>query len=227
LKHEETITNNLDLTLRLHFSGWSIELLKFTAVMEEGVERAIALWHQRNRWAEGGYQRYLDYWRLIAQNRLSPSKTLDLAAFWVIQYGLPTVAFPTLSWPSGAIACPSFCRCGPGPPSRWWACTRACVAPNPIPIWVHGLQTLWGNLYMLHWVLVISTMTLRLAVRPKRLRWVKTTHLGGEDDLQVHTPLTSPGLAHLPPCRAHARMTRAVMASAKAQVSPISHGRTA
>ncbi|MFM7324081.1 MAG: glycosyltransferase family 2 protein, partial [Nodosilinea sp.] len=55
-------------------------------------------------------------------------------------------------------------------------------------IWVNGLQTLWGNLYMLHWVLVISTMTLRLAVRPKRLRWVKTTHLGGEDDLQVHTP---------------------------------------
>ena len=38
---------------------------------------------------------------------------------------------------------------------------------------------------MLHWLLVIATVTLRLSVRPKRLRWVKTTHIGGEDEFQV------------------------------------------
>lgn len=187
--NEETITDDLDLTLRLHFSGWSIEFLLEPAVMEEGVERAISLWHQRNRWAEGGYQRYLDYWRLIAQNRLSPSKTLDLAAFWVIQYGLPTVAFPDFVMALWRHRLPLFL------PVSGLALTLSMVGmyqglrrTQPQSIWVHGLQTLWGNLYMLHWVLVISTMTLRLAVRPKRLRWVKTTHLGGEDDLQVHTP---------------------------------------
>jgi 1,2-diacylglycerol 3-beta-glucosyltransferase len=55
-------------------------------------------------------------------------------------------------------------------------------------VWVSGLQTLWGNLYMLHWLLVISTMTLRLSVRPKQLRWVKTIHLGSEEDLRVDLP---------------------------------------
>jgi 1,2-diacylglycerol 3-beta-glucosyltransferase len=41
---------------------------------------------------------------------------------------------------------------------------------------------------MLHWLLVISTMTLRLSVRPKQLRWVKTIHLGSEEDLRVDLP---------------------------------------
>jgi 1,2-diacylglycerol 3-beta-glucosyltransferase len=53
------------------------------------------------------------------------------------------------------------------------------------PRWASALLTVWGNLYMLHWLLVISTMALRLSVRPKRLRWVKTVHQGVEDDLQV------------------------------------------
>jgi 1,2-diacylglycerol 3-beta-glucosyltransferase len=184
--NEETITDDLDLTLRLHFSGWSIQFLLYPAVNEEGVEQALALWHQRNRWAEGGYQRYLDYWRLIAQRRLTPVKTLDMAAFWLIQYGLPTVALPDFAMAVLRHRLPMFL------PVSGLALTLSMVGmfcglrrtQRQLP-WVNGLQTIWGNLYMLHWLLVISTMTLRLSVRPKRLRWVKTTHLGGEDELRV------------------------------------------
>lgn len=61
--NEETITDDLDLALRLHLDSWDIEFLSFPPVQEEGVTSAIALWHQRNRWAEGQSQRYLDYWR--------------------------------------------------------------------------------------------------------------------------------------------------------------------
>lgn len=184
--NEETITDDLDLTLRLHFSGWSIEFLLHPAVGEEGVERPLALWHQRNRWAEGGYQRYLDYWRLIAQGRLSPAKTLDLAAFWTIQYGLPAIAFPDFIMALLRHRLPLFL------PVSGLAVTLSMVGmfcglrrTRPQSLGTTVLQTLWGNLYMLHWLLVISTMTLRLAIRPKRLRWVKTTHIGGEDELQA------------------------------------------
>ena len=68
--NEETITDDLDLTIQLHLRQWNIGLLFTPAVGEEGVTGALALWHQRNRWAEGGFQRYLDYWRQLAQNRL-------------------------------------------------------------------------------------------------------------------------------------------------------------
>ncbi len=184
--NEETITDDLDLTLRLHFSGWSIQFLLHPAVGEEGVERPLALWHQRNRWAEGGYQRYLDYWRLIAQNRLSPAKTLDMAAFWTIQYGLPAIAFRDFVMALWRHRLPLFL------PVSGLAVTLSMMGmfcglrrTRPQALWATGLQTLWGNIYMLHWLLVIATMTLRLSVRPKRLRWVKTTHVGGEDEFQA------------------------------------------
>ncbi|MGB3201009.1 MAG: glycosyltransferase family 2 protein [Nodosilinea sp.] len=184
--NEETITDDLDLTLRLHFGGWEIQFLLHPAVGEEGVERPLGLWHQRNRWAEGGYQRYLDYWRLIAQHRLAPAKTFDMAAFWMIQYGLPTVALPDFVMAVLRHRLPLFL------PVSSLALMLSMVGmfcglrrTRQQSVWVSGVQTLWGNFYMLHWLLVIATMTMRLAVRPKRLRWVKTTHLGGEDDIQI------------------------------------------
>jgi 1,2-diacylglycerol 3-beta-glucosyltransferase len=183
--NEETITDDLDLTLRLHFSGWEIQFLLHPAVGEEGVVRPTALWHQRNRWAEGGYQRYLDYWRLIAQHRLAPAKTFDMAAFWLIQYGLPTVALPDFALAVLRHRLPLFL------PVSSLALTLSMVGmfcglrrTRQQSVAVSALQTLWGNLYMLHWLLVISTMTMRLAVRPKRLRWVKTAHLGSDEEFQ-------------------------------------------
>ncbi|MFH7244404.1 MAG: glycosyltransferase [Spirulina sp.] len=184
--NEETITDDLDLTLRLHFSGWDIEFMLHPAVDEEGVERPMALWHQRNRWAEGGYQRYLDYWRFLANSRLTPGKTLDMAAFWLIQYGLPTVALPDFVMALLRHRLPVFL------PVSGLALTLSMVGmycglrrTQRQPRWASALLTVWGNLYMLHWLLVISTMALRLSVRPKRLRWVKTVHQGVEDELQV------------------------------------------
>ncbi|MGB8700486.1 MAG: glycosyltransferase family 2 protein, partial [Thermosynechococcaceae cyanobacterium] len=92
--NEDTITDDLDLTFRLHLDHWNIASVIFPVVQEEGVTRMIGLWHQRNRWAEGGYQRYLDYWPLLLSNRLGPRKTLDLTVFWTLQYLLPTAAIP-------------------------------------------------------------------------------------------------------------------------------------
>ncbi|NJO52759.1 MAG: glycosyltransferase family 2 protein, partial [Leptolyngbyaceae cyanobacterium RM2_2_4] len=86
--------DDLDLTFRLHLDQWDIDFLAFPPVGEEGVTRPVGLWHQRNRWAEGGYQRYLDYWRLILLNRMGTRKTIDLFMFWVTQYVMPTAAVP-------------------------------------------------------------------------------------------------------------------------------------
>jgi 1,2-diacylglycerol 3-beta-glucosyltransferase len=38
-------------------------------------------------------------------------------------------------------------------------------------------------IYMLHWIPVIASVTLRMCILPKRLKWVKTLHQGGGDNI--------------------------------------------
>ncbi|MBD2340919.1 glycosyltransferase family 2 protein [Calothrix sp. FACHB-156] len=185
--NEETITDDLDLTLRLHLDNWDIDCVFSPAVEEEGVTSAIALWHQRNRWAEGGYQRYLDYWDLLLKNRLGTRKTWDLLSFMLIMYILPTAAIPDLLMAIARHRPPIF-----GP------ITGLSVTLSVIGMFtglkrIHQgqkfqlstyllllLQTLRGTLYMFHWFVVMSSTTARMSFRPKRLKWVKTVHTGVE-----------------------------------------------
>ena len=203
--NEETITDDLDLTLRLHLDDWDIDFLLEPAVEEEGVTRAIALWHQRNRWAEGGYQRYLDYWQSFTCGRLGRRKLTDMVTFWVIQYFLPTAMLPDLMmaiWRSHMLV---------------WTPLTGLSVPLSVIGMVVGLrrirrsrlapatgtvapfrllrsfmltvfQALYGTLYMCHWIPVLASTTARMSVRPKRLKWVKTTHKGDEELWSDPTP---------------------------------------
>jgi 1,2-diacylglycerol 3-beta-glucosyltransferase len=190
--NEQTITDDLDLTIRLHLDKWDIGFLDFPPVEEEGVTTALALWHQRNRWGEGGYQRYLDYWRLIASNRMGTLKTLDLFSFVIIQYLLPAAAVPDCLM---AIARKSFPILSP---LTGLGLTLALIGMfiglrrtqrnkqlSVSTFFVTLLQTLRGNVYLLHWMLVMAGITARISVRPKRLKWVKTVHEGsGEESFE-------------------------------------------
>jgi 1,2-diacylglycerol 3-beta-glucosyltransferase len=188
--NEETITDDLDLTLRLHLNDWDIECLTTPAVYEEGVTKAIALWHQRSRWAEGGYQRYLDYWRLLLQNRLGTAKTVDLIVFIVMQYVMPMVAIPdllmALLFQQMPVFTPvTFLTFGLFFMSAMRGMRRThLLEPNvkPLGLWrgwgIPIVQSIVGAIYMAHWLPVIALTTARMAVREKRLKWVKTVHTG-------------------------------------------------
>jgi 1,2-diacylglycerol 3-beta-glucosyltransferase len=177
--NEETITDDLDLTLRLHLDDWDIEFLPFPAVSEEGVTSAFSLWHQRNRWAEGGHQRYLDYWRLLLSRRLGPRKSFDMFMFWLFQYILPTAAVPDsllaivrhrtpVLAPMTTLTIGLFLI-------GMYSGLRRIQKRSPLTT---CLQTLYGTVYMLHWLVVMASVTARMSVRPKRLKWVKTIHQG-------------------------------------------------
>ncbi len=183
--NEETITDDLDLTIRLNLDNWDIECLFYPPVQEEGVTTAIALWHQRNRWAEGGYQRYLDYWNLILKNRMGTRKTWDLLIFLLIMYILPTAAVPDLLMAIIRHRPPMFSSV------TGLSVTMSVVGMfaglkrirqdqelNISTYFLFLLQTLRGSIYMLHWLVVMSSTTARMSVRPKRLKWVKTVHTG-------------------------------------------------
>ena len=188
--NEETITDDLDLTFRLHLNDWDIDCAFNSAVEEEGVTNAIALWHQRNRWAEGGYQRYLDYWDLILRNRMGRSKTWDLLMFLLIMYILPTAAVPDLlmaiarhrppilSPVSGLTVTMSMAGMFAGLKRIRQDKEKKFRVSS---YFVLLLQTLRGIIYMFHWFVVMSSATARMSVRPKRLKWVKTVHQGTGD----------------------------------------------
>lgn len=185
--NEETITDDLDLTMRLHLNRWDIECVFNPAVKEEGVTTAIALWHQRNRWAEGGYQRYLDYWDLILKNRMGTWKTWDMFLFMLMQYLLPTAAIPDFLMalirhrppvlvPVTSLALTmSMTGMVVGLARIQKSEVRGSNRLNYLAI---ALQTLRGTLYMLHWIVVMSSTTARMCVFPKKLKWVKTVHQG-------------------------------------------------
>ncbi|MBD2140185.1 glycosyltransferase family 2 protein [Anabaena sp. FACHB-1250] len=193
--NEETITDDLDLTIRLHLDKWDIECVFHPPVEEEGVTNATALWHQRNRWAEGGYQRYLDYWDLILKNRMGTKKTWDLLIFMVTMYILPTAAIPDilmaiarhrppmLSSVTGLSLGMSVIGMFAGLKHIHKATPRLSEQLKPSTHLVLLLQTLRGSLYMLHWLVVMSSTTARMSFRPKRLKWVKTVHKGVEKSI--------------------------------------------
>ncbi|PZO39799.1 MAG: glycosyl transferase [Pseudanabaena frigida] len=182
--NEQTITDDLDLTIRLHLCQWDIACLNFPAVQEEGVINFKQLWHQRNRWAEGGFQRYLDYWNLLLSGRMGFTKTFDASLFYINQY-LLTVAFipdtiaaiwlrhnPMLPAIAGFSLALSSVTMAFGLRRSYQMTWRSAI-------W----QTIPGMIYMLHWIPVITSVTLRMCIRPKRLKWVKTQHQGAGDNL--------------------------------------------
>lgn len=199
--NEETITDDLDLTFRLHLHRWNVEFCLHPAVGEEGVTRFKDLWNQRNRWGEGGYQRYLDYWRWIVRNQMGPLKTIDVISFWFIQYFLPSALIPDLLLallkhrlpilvPFSSLALSLTLT------ALWVGTQRVkAVTVNESSaresrggesrggeISLTGFQQFirlcLGFIYMMHWFAIIGFVNLRIAVLPKRLRWIKTVHYG-------------------------------------------------
>ncbi|KEF41031.1 MAG: glycosyl transferase family 2 [Cyanobium sp. CACIAM 14] len=181
--NEDTVTDDLDLSFRFLLEGLPIGVLWDPPVQEEAVLTLHALWRQRQRWAEGGLQRFFDYTPGLLSNRLGFSQKLDLTAFFLLQYVLPVLASADLigslvtrtapsMWPfsivalalSGVAIVTGCRRPAEGPP---------LPAMNPFSV---GL----GILYLVHWFVVIPWVTLKMALLPKRLVWAKTLHLGGE-----------------------------------------------
>ena len=179
--NEQTVTDDLDLSFRLVLDQQPVAVLWDPPVREEAVLSLSALWRQRQRWAEGGLQRFFDYASGLLSGRLSAARKLDLAGFFLLQYVLPvmaaadllgsaiTLTAPTI-WPLSLVA---FSLSGL---SILLGCRRGGEGP-PMPA-MHPLNLLLGILYLGHWFLVIPYTTLRMALLPKRLVWAKTLHIG-------------------------------------------------
>ena len=183
--NEATVTDDLDLSFRLLVQQQPVALLWDPPVQEEAVTAWGALWRQRQRWAEGGLQRFFDYWPQLTGSEVSAARKLDLSCFFLLQYALPVMAAadaltalitrtPPLSWPL------SFVAFGLSGGAILAGCSRRSEGPD-LPA-MGPINLAWGIAYLGHWFVVIPYTTLRMALLPKRLVWAKTLHVGAEPD---------------------------------------------
>nr|APP88217.1 glycosyl transferase, family 2 [Paulinella micropora] len=181
--NEATVTDDLDLTFRFLLAKQPIGILWDPPVQEEGVLTLMALWRQRQRWAEGGLQRFLDYGEGLFSSRLTSFQKYDLTIYFIIQYALPVLSFFDLVtsittntlpvyWPISVVTlCLASIVIGNG-------CHQLNEGP-PLPklnMFNIGLETI----YLAHWFFIIPWVTLRMALFPKHMIWAKTLHHGDE-----------------------------------------------
>jgi 1,2-diacylglycerol 3-beta-glucosyltransferase len=179
--NEATVTDDLDLSFRLLLQEQPIGIVWDPPVREEAVLSLAALWRQRQRWAEGGLQRFFDYAPGLLSERVNGRRKLDLLCFFLLQYAMPMVAMADLVGALVTLTAPtiwplSFVAFGLSGCSILLGCRRSSEGP------VFPRMTPWnlalGIAYLGHWFLVIPWTSVRMALFPKRLVWAKTLHLG-------------------------------------------------
>ena len=88
-----TITDDLDMSTRLHIKGWDVRFCKDVIVYEEGIMYLGPLYRQRRRWLEGTIRRYLEYAGAILTSKdMSLRVSLDLVAY-ISQFIMPAWFF--------------------------------------------------------------------------------------------------------------------------------------
>ena len=181
--NEETVTDDLDLSFRLLVQRQPVALFWDPPVQEEAVTAWSALWRQRQRWAEGGLQRFFDYWPQLSGSTLPAGQKLDLASFFLLQYALPVLAIADLITAGLTGTAPlcwplSFVAFGLSGGAILVGCLRSSEGPALPAMGPFNLAL--GIAYLGHWFVVIPYTTLRMALLPKRLVWAKTLHVGAD-----------------------------------------------
>ncbi|MCA9807816.1 MAG: glycosyltransferase family 2 protein [Cyanobacteria bacterium HKST-UBA06] len=101
---DESITDDLDLSTKLHLAGWDIRFMPNVTTHEQGVIKFYNLLRQRRRWAEGSLKRYLAYGlNIVASSRISKRAQLDMILYF-LQFIFPLWLFFDLLMQGGEWA---------------------------------------------------------------------------------------------------------------------------
>lgn len=185
--NNNTITDDLDMSMRLLVAKWDIRFCPHAIVYEEGVPTWKALVKQRRRWAEGSIRRYLDYiFPINSPTRLSFIERIDTMAFFSM-FGVPALV---------SLECISqFVALMTGQPiyPRTLMLVLAAVLAismtnffvamrfyyNKLTIPETMLQTLISGVYVFSlWMPVVFRSFLRIMLTQRASAWHRTEHVG-------------------------------------------------
>ncbi|MBE9255446.1 glycosyltransferase family 2 protein, partial [Synechocystis salina LEGE 00031] len=173
--NEDTLADDLDLTFQLYLARFKIVFLPDTSVYEEGTTNWRQFWQQRCRWAEGGYQRYIDYFAPLCQIR--GYAAIDLWMFLILQFLLPLGLLADGAWSLTTEQLPVL----------WPLQTilglilmvemgRGLIKFESRRGWGLLNSTVGGLLYMGHWIPVMLVTVLKLCIVRQSLVWHRVEH---------------------------------------------------
>ena len=84
-----TITDDLDMSTRLHIKGWDVRFCPDACVYEEGIVYLLPLFRQRRRWLEGTIRRYLEYFGAAMKSRKMSLRARFDMAIYITQFIMP------------------------------------------------------------------------------------------------------------------------------------------
>ncbi len=91
---EETLTDDLELSTRLHVNGYQIRFCPETMVLEQAPVNLKALYRQRLRWAEGSLRRYLsNLFKIFGPNKESRFHQQFDSFVFLSQFAVPIWIF--------------------------------------------------------------------------------------------------------------------------------------
>jgi len=181
-----TITDDLDMSTRLHLKGWDIRFCADAKVYEEGVIYLFPLYRQRRRWVEGSIRRYLEFFgQVLVSKKMSLRASLDMTAY-ISEFILPT----WFLWEI-LVRTTKYCL-GIG--------TKNDVFLSLVVAILIGIGFFAGSRYSLRrydnmprlkaikeafltsvflvtiWIPTVIFIYLKILIRPKDMNWGKTTH---------------------------------------------------
>lgn len=185
--NEESLTEDLDLSIRLYIKGLNIRYCDDAIVWQEAVETTEALIRQRKRWAMGFIHSLYTYFDKLFTMPVSPFKRADqmislvavvLPLFLVVMYSYYAFTGVFDIFFGGLIA------------NRYLTLLSIAFYGLLLVAFLQAqeeknlFKVSWKifsfGIYSLHWVLVIpAALWESFASQKNRFRWVKTEHSGG------------------------------------------------
>lgn len=187
--NDETITDDLDLSTKLHIAGWDIRFAPDVTVEEEGIVAFVPLLKQRRRWAEGSLKRYLEYSvPIFTSKAISHRAQLDMLAYFIkFLFPLWVIAdlgIQTLNWFYGVAPDHLFSTAIVFPVLCFFFLSAAYAGIRHFTraryIICFGLAIETALLLTAIWVPVVMWITAKILITPDNapLNWGKTEHLG-------------------------------------------------
>ena len=182
--NNNTITDDLDLSTKLHLKAWGIRYCPVAEVYEEGITKFLPLLKQRRRWVEGSIRRYLDYFVEIATSEIiSLRASFDMMSY-LLEFIMPVLLvsqliIQTFCYVKGyenqllgtvavAFALGTFFFCG----------LLFSLRRYDKLSWFQTLkQSLETSIYMvLLWVPLVWIIVLKIFFCKRDMNWGKTSH---------------------------------------------------
>ncbi|MBR1943038.1 glycosyltransferase family 2 protein [bacterium] len=181
-----TITDDLDMSTRLHIKGWDVRFCPDAIVREEAIIYLKPLYRQRRRWFEGSVRRYLEQFGDVLKSKdMSLRASLDMTAYlseflmpiwFTMELLLRTYKYATGKMPLNGVF--SSIVVGIAIGICFCLATRYSLRKyNKMSRWQALKQAVETSIYILViWFPVAFYIALKILFKPKDMDWGKTTH---------------------------------------------------